>query len=63
MGTNLETVVSLKYLGSKITADGKCSEDVRSRLAMATSSLMNFNSISQNSKISIKTKYRLLTMI
>ena len=63
MATDLETAVSFKYLGTKITADGKCSEDVRSRLAMATSSLMNFNSISQNSNISIKSKYRLLTTI
>ena len=63
MGTDLETAVSFKYLGTKITADGKCSEDVRSRLAMATSSLMNFNSISRNSNISIKSKYRLLKTI
>ena len=25
MGTDLETVVSFRYLGSKITADGECS--------------------------------------
>ena len=61
IGTDLETAVSFKYLGSKITADGKCSEEVSSRLAMATSSLMNLNSIWRNSSISIRTKFRLLS--
>ena len=36
VGKDLETVDSFKYLGSNITADGKCSEAVRNRLAMAT---------------------------
>jgi len=63
MGKDLETVDSFKYLGSNIIADGKCSEEVCNRLAMATSSLMNFSNLWQNSNISIKTKYRLLTTI
>ena len=45
IGKDLETVKSFKYLGSMITADGKCSEEVRNRLVMATSFLMNLNSI------------------
>ena len=45
IGKDLETVDSFKYLGSKITAEGKCSEEVCSKLAMATSSLMNLNGI------------------
>ena len=60
---DLETVDSFKYLGSKVTTDGKCSEEVRSRLPMASSSLMNLSSIWRNSSISIKTKFRLLTTI
>ena len=63
IGKGLEIVDSFKYLGSKVRTDGKCSEEVRSRLAMATSSLMNLSSILQNSSFSIKTKYRLLTTI
>jgi len=63
MGKDLETVDSFKYLGSNITADGKCSEEVRNRGAMATSSLTNFSNIWQNSNISVKTKYRLLKTI
>ena len=60
MGKDLETVHSFKYLGSKVTADGKCSEEVHNRLAMATSSLRNLSNIWRNSSSSIKTKYRLL---
>ena len=56
MGKDLETVDLFKYLGSKITADGKCSEEVRSRLAVATASLKNLSSIWRNSGISVKTK-------
>ena len=63
MGKDLETVESFNYSGSKVTADGKCSEEVRNRLAIATSSLMNLSSIWRNSSISIKTKYRLLAKI
>ena len=62
IGKDLETVDSFKYLGSKVTTDGKYSEEVRSRLVMATSSLMNLSSIWRNSSISIKTRYKLLTM-
>ena len=63
IGKGLETVDSFMYLGSKVRTDGKCSEKVRSRLAMATSSLLNLSSEWRNSSISIKTKYRLLTTI
>jgi len=62
-GDELEMVDSFEYLGSKITADGKCSEEIRNRLAMATSSLINLNNIWKNSNITIKTKYRLLRTI
>ena len=63
MGKDLGAVDSFKSLGSKLAADGKRSEEVRSRLGMATSSLMNLNSVWQNSNIFIKTKYRLLITI
>jgi len=62
-GDDLEMVDSFEYLGSKITADGKCSEEICNRLAMATSSLINLNNIWKNSNITIKTKYRLLRTI
>jgi len=62
-GDDLEMVDSFEYLGSKITADGKSSEEIRNRLAMATSSLINLNNIWKNSNITIKTKYRLLRTI
>ena len=45
MGKDLETVESFKYLGIKITAGGKFSDEVRSRLAMVTSSLINPNGL------------------
>ena len=41
MGKDLETVDSFKYLSSKATADGKCCEEVRRRLPMATESLIS----------------------
>ena len=60
MGKDLETVDSFKHLGRKVTADGKCSDEVHNRLAMATSSLRNLSNIWRNSSSSIKAKYRLL---
>ena len=62
-GEDLEVDDSFKYLDSKITADGRCSEELRNQLAMATSSIVNLNSIWHNSNINIKTKYRFLRTI
>ena len=55
-----EKVNSFKYLGAYITDDAKCEKEIKTRLAMALTIMARYEKIWKNTKITIKTKVRLL---
>ncbi len=59
-GQKLEQVSHFKYLGTEITQDNNSSTDLRCRLAQALAAASNLQVIWQNSRVSLKTKLRLL---
>ena len=43
-GEKMETVTDFVFLGSKITADGDCNDDVKRRLLLARKAMTNLDS-------------------
>ena len=52
---------SFCYLGSTITNDGDCNQDIKRRKALARVAFKNLNKLWQDKHISIKTKLRMFT--
>ena len=44
-GETVETVTDFIFLGSKITADGECSHEIKRRLLLRRKAMTNLNSI------------------
>ena len=59
-GETLETVTDLIFLGSKITADGDCSHEIKGRLLLGRKVMINLDSILKNRDITLPTKVRLV---
>ena len=55
-----ETVADFIFLGSKITADGDCSQDVKRRLLLGRKVMINLDSILKRRDITLSTKVRLV---
>ena len=55
-----ETVADFIFLGSKITADGDCSQDVKRRLLLGRKVMTNLDSILKSRDITLPTKVRLV---
>ena len=55
-GEAMETVRDLIFLGSKITADGDCSHEIKSRLLLGRKVMTNLDSIFQSRDITLPTK-------
>ena len=60
MGKKMETVRDFIFLGSKITADGDCSHEIKRRLLLARKAMTNINSIIKSRHITLPTKVRLV---
>ena len=58
--TDGETVADFIFLGSKITADGNCSHEVKRRLLLGRKVMTNLDSIFKSRDISLLTKVRLV---
>ena len=58
-GENLEEVDNFKYLGATITKDGRSTTEVKTRLAMATSSMARLFRIWKSKEISFSSKFKL----
>ena len=59
MGSNretVETVTDFIFLGSKITADGDCSHEIKRCLLLGRKAMTNLNSILQSRHITLLTK-------
>ena len=55
-----ETVADFIFLGSKITADGDCSPEIKRRLLLERKVMTNLDSILKSRDITLSTKVRLI---
>ena len=54
-GETVETVADFIFLGSKITADGDCSHEIKRRLLLVRKVMTNLDSILKSRDITLKT--------
>ena len=59
-GEKVEAVTDFIFLGSKITADGDCSNKIKRRLLLGREVMTNLNSIFKSRDIILPTKVRLV---
>ena len=59
-GETAETVSDFIFLGSKITADGDCSHEMKRRLLLRTKVMTNLDSIFKSRDITLPTKVHLV---
>ena len=63
-GETMETVTDFIFLGSKITADGDCSHEMKRCLHLGRRAMTNLNSILKSRDITLPTKVHLVkTMV
>ena len=55
-GETMETVTDFIFLGSKITADGDCSHEIKRRLLLGRKAMTNLDSILKSRDITLLTK-------
>ena len=55
-GKTVETVRDFIFLGSKITADGDCSHDIKRRLPLGRKAMSNLDNILKSRDITLPTK-------
>ena len=59
-GQTVETVADFIFLGSKITAGGDCSHEIKRRLLLGRKVMSNLDSILKSRDITLPTKVRLV---
>ena len=59
-GETVETVAEFIFLGSKITADGDCSHEIKRRLLLGRNIMTNVESILKSRDITLPTKVRIV---
>ena len=62
-GETVETVADFIFLGSKITADGDCSHEIKRRLLLGRKVITNLDSIFKSRDITLSTKVHLVKAI
>ena len=62
-GETVETVASFIFLGSKITADGDCSHDIKRCLFLGRKVMTNLDSIFKSRDIALPTKVHLVKAV
>ena len=55
-GLTVETVADFMFLGSKITADGDCSHEIKRHLLLGGKAMTNLDSILKSRDITLSTK-------
>ena len=60
MGKQWKPVTDFKFLGSKITADGDCSHEIKRCLLLGRKVMTNLDSIFKSRDITLPTKIRLV---
>ena len=59
-GKTMQTVTDFIFLGSKITADGDCSHEIKRRLLLGRKVMTNLDSIFKSRDITLPTKVHLV---
>ena len=59
-GETMETVTDFIFLGSKITADGDCSHEIKTCLLLGRKAMTNLDSILKSRDITLPTKVHLV---
>ena len=59
-GETMETVSDFIFLGSKITADGDCSHEIKRRLLLGRKTMTNLDSIFKSRDITLPSKIHLV---
>ena len=62
-GETVETVSDFIFLGSKITADGDCSHEIKRRLLLGRKVMNNIDSIFRSTDITLLTKVHLVKAV
>ena len=62
-GKTVETVSDFIFLGSKITADGDCSHEIKRHLLLGRKFMTNLDSIFKSRDITLQTKVRLVKAV
>ena len=60
IGETVETVTDFTFLGSKITADGDCSHEIKRQLLLGRKVVIHLDSILKNRDITLPTKVHLV---
>ena len=55
-GKTMETVIGFLFLGSKVTADGDCSHEIKRRLLLGRKVMTNLDSILKSRDITLPTR-------
>ena len=59
-GETVETVADFSFLGSKITADGDCSHEIKRRFLLGRKVMTNLDNILKNRDVTLPTQVRLV---
>ena len=59
----MATVINFIFLGSKITADGDCSHEIKRHLLLGRKAMTNLDSILKSRDITLPTKVRIKAMV
>ena len=59
-GETMERVADLNFLGSKITADGDCSHEIKRHLLLGRKSVTNLHDILKSRDITLTTKVHIV---
>ena len=59
-GETMETVTDFLFLGSKITADGECSHEIKRHLLLGRKAVTNLDSVLKSRDITLPTKFCLV---
>ena len=62
-GETMETVIDFIFLGSKITLDGGCSQEIKRHLLVGRIAMINLDSILKRRDITLPTKVHLIKAI
>ena len=62
-GETIETLGDFIFLGSKITADGDCTHEIKGQLLLGRKAMTNLDSILKSRDITLPTKVRLVKAI
>ena len=59
----MEVVTDFLFLGSKITADGECSHEIRRRLLLSRKAMTNLDSVLKSKDITWSTDVRIIKAV